>query len=208
MNKFITFICSLMVFFSTQAQYKILQINTPSITISGKELHKGDIFNDPAVIAWSNERQAMKILDMKSQLQKLIVAKEYKKVNVDNISAFLKGKKDLSSRDGADNIISLKEKTTGEFFLQDSISFSTTYPTNDRQFFFISYMHNGEEINKRVENKEGTFLITTDIFTIDGIPYEPFDTSLSVFYVDSNKDEITLITDAMVITIIKPFTDD
>lgn len=208
MKKLITLTYASIMCLSLQAQYKILQINTPTVTISGKELRKGDVFNDPAVIDWINDRQAMKVLDVKTKSQKVIIAGEYKKSNANSITSFFIGKKNLSSRDGADNLVTLKQKMTGEFFLQDTLSFNTTYSTNDRQFFFVSYMYNGEEINKRVENRDGTFFITSDIFSIDGVRHTPFDTILSVYYLDQNSDQLTLITDCMEIKVIWEFLDN
>ena len=42
--------------------FVIKVLNTPSITINGKELKVGDRFDENAVISWKSESQAMKVL--------------------------------------------------------------------------------------------------------------------------------------------------
>lgn len=196
----------LMVGLSLSAQYKIIRMNTPFIKINGKKLHNGDVFEDPSSIEWTQDRQAIKILDLKSGTQKIIVAKEYLKSKASSINSFLHGTKQLSSREGeSDNIVSLRTKMTGDFCLADTLSFVTSYPTNDNQFFYISYVYKNDEINKRIGNDDGVITITPDIYIIDGERYPSFDTTLSVYYVDGNKGQVTLITDSLRINVISGF---
>ena len=58
------------------------------------------------------------------------------------------------------------------------------------------------EINKMIPNNNGSFTISQDIFTIDGKSIPPFDTTLSVFYIDKTTGKVTLITEDMAITLI------
>ena len=64
--------------------YQIKVLNTPTITINGKELKVGDRFDDQAIITWSKESQAMRVLSddnrvytLSAKLCKEIKAKKF-----------------------------------------------------------------------------------------------------------------------------------
>ncbi|MFH2095220.1 MAG: hypothetical protein ABIJ16_05930 [Bacteroidota bacterium] len=45
------------------------------------------------------------------------------------------------------------------------------FPQNDKGYFFLRYMYNGEEINKRLSFKSDTLIIDkSELYTIDGVP--------------------------------------
>lgn len=179
--------------------YKILQLNSPSIKVNGKNLHAGDVFKAPGTISWTNPRQAMKVLDMTDMKQQMIVAGQYEKSKVADVKTFLSQMKQMSTRDGAtDNLITLRHRLSGEHYLADSLVFNTTYPTDDNHFFYVSYVdRNGDEINKLIPNDNGTFVLTRDIYTVDGVSGDPYDIDLTVFYLDDEEGTLTIVTDDM-----------
>lgn len=188
---------------SCHAQYRIVFLNTPSILIGGKSLKAGDTFSPDAPIKWNSPRQAMKVVDMASKSQRLIVAEQYEKSECNNLKSFISQTKHLSSRNGAPtNPVELRALLDGHFYLTDTLKVATAMPTDKNRFFYISYSYAGEDINKIIENRDGTFFITPDIFTIDGKPIPPFDATLSVYYLDQSNEKVTLITDSMQITLI------
>ena len=42
--------------------FKILFVNTGTIRIGGKDLERGDVFSDSDKIAWTDAKQAVKVL--------------------------------------------------------------------------------------------------------------------------------------------------
>ncbi len=185
-----------------KADFRIVFLNTPTISINGKELKVNDIFPEKSTIKWSSPKQAMKIVDTHSGNQRLVVAEQYQKSKAADIMSFIKGVKHLSSRGSANNVISLRNMVTDHFYFTDSISIPTTFKTDSEHFFYVSYDYEGEEINKRIHNKNGTFSISADIFTIDGKSIPPFDVKLSLYYLDLKSNTSTLITDDMYVTLV------
>lgn len=204
MLRVIIFVVVLMCSSALPAQtYKILMLNTPTITIGGAERRVNDTFDAKAKVEWSSPRQAMKVLDMAKASQRLIVAEQFSKSKVQTIKEYITKNNHLSTRDGRlDNPIALGRHLTDTFYLADSINVRTEMPTDSKRFFYISFIYGGEEINKRVDCSDGAFSITRDIFSIDGKAIPPFDTYLSVYYLDTAAEKLTLITDKMRVELI------
>lgn len=183
------------------ADYRIIFLNTPSIRINGRELKINDIFHPSSQVEWNSPRQAMKIADTRTGEQKLLVASQYQKSKARTIENYISGVKHLSSRGiGASNAVALRARLTDHFFFTDSLRIETGFPTDHHRFFYISYVYNGEEINKMIPNENGAFTITKDIFTIDGKAIPPFEATLTVNYLDETTGKVTLVTDSMIIT--------
>lgn len=181
-----------------EAAYRIISLNTPSISIGGKTLKKGDVFQATEKIDWSAPRQAMKVMDTESHLQKLIVKEKATSNHWNSVADYIAGERNLSSRDGnLSTIPALRAHLNREFMLMDSISVQTGLPTDSDRFFFVSYTHEGEVINKQIDNTDGRFTITPAIFSIDGSPIPPVDTVLTVYYLDNSTGALTLVADRM-----------
>ncbi|MDE5813162.1 MAG: hypothetical protein K2H72_02650 [Muribaculaceae bacterium] len=185
-----------------KADFRIVFLNTPTVSVNGKEMKVNDVFPEKSAIKWSSPKQAMKIVDTQSGKQRLIVAEQYQKSKAADVMSFIKGVKHLSSRGSANNVVTLRNMMTDHFYFTDSISFTTDFKTDRDHFFFVSYEYEGEEINKRIHNHNGTFSISGDIFTIDGKQIPQFDVILSLHYLDLKANKSTLITDGMYVTMI------
>lgn len=182
------------------ADFRIVFLNTPTVSINGKEMKVNDVFPEESTVKWNSPKQAMKVVDTQSGRQRLIVAEQYQKSKAADIMSFIKGVKHLSSRGTANNVVTLRNMVTDHFYFTDSISFPTEFKTDGNHFFYVSYDYDGEEVNKRIHNQNGTFSISGDIFTIDGKPIPPFDVRLSLYYLDLKSNQSTLITDGMYVT--------
>lgn len=188
---------------SEAVTYKIIFLNTPTVTIGGRKLAKGDTFDGNLKVTWEKDRQAMKVMDISTKLQKLIVSDKAMKNRWADVDSYISGEKKMSARGGAPaNAVELGAILNDTFYFMDAIDIKTAMPTDSQRFFYISYPYNGETINKMVENREGTFVITPEIFTIDGKAIPPFDTTLSVYYVDQEKETLTLVSDKMRVVLI------
>lgn len=195
--------------FAARADYKILFLNSPDITIGSQQLRVGDSFAPGAAIQWSQPQQAMKVLDSETGHQRLVVAEQYTRSRVDNLARFFAQTRHLSSRDGApDNPISLGAALNGTFFFTDTLEVATAMPTDADRFFYVSYVYNGEEINKLVPCNDGTFSISSEIFTIDGKAIPPFRTFLTVYYLDRTAEQVIMVTDRMEIVLLPTVLHD
>lgn len=184
------------------SSFRVLWVNAPDICIQGRTIAPGDTLASMTRLSDLKGRQVIKVLDLEDGRTKVITGHEYVKSKASSIGEFIHRTKTLSTRGEMGDIVSLRNYLTDDFCLLDTIAIHTTFPTDSQRFFFISYTYDGENINKRIENENGTFIITPSIFTIDGQSITPFDARLSVFYHNGPKNEISLITDAMDILII------
>lgn len=189
---------------SAQESYKILFLNTPHIHIGGKDCKVGDCFDGNSPIQWDNEKQAMKVLCVGTQRQSIVLAKHFKNEGSKSLTAYLVQNKHLSTRGGAKlSLVELKRYLSDTFYLIDSIRVSTTLPTDEKHFFYVAYNYKGETINKRVVCSGGSFVLDRSLFYIDNKPIDPFEATLSVFYLDEQKNECLPLTTAMYIVPIK-----
>ena len=180
--------------------FKILYVTTPSISINGKNLKAGDIFPGGATINWTSPRQAMKVLDLSTNKQTLVVAEKYKEVKSKNMASYLVAAKQLSTRRGAIiNTMELGIVLGDTHYLLDPIKIETLLPIDADRFFFASYEYNGEIINKLLPSEDNSILFDKSLYVIDGKEIEPFDLNLSVWYMDRIEGNKTIITDKMVL---------
>lgn len=155
----------------------------------------------------------MKVLDSATGRQRLVTGSEYSRAGSSDLASFFSGTRRLSSRDGApDNPVALKAMIGNDtHYFCDSLVICTAMPTDYERFFFVSYIYGGEEINKLITNDNGSFVITPDIFTVDGKPIPPFEADLALYYIDRGKGTVTLVTDTFRVAFVdfnKPLSED
>lgn len=200
-RKFILALLLTTAIISLQAQndsWRILFLNTPEIVINGQTLHRGDTFQGPGNIRWSAPRQAMKVINLSTSKQRLVVSEQFTKAQARTLEEFLRGEKSLSTRQGVlTTLTEINDYLSDTFYLADSIIVATTLPTDSTRFFYASYLYQGECINKRLYTHRGEFVITPALYTIDGTAIPPFDITLKVYYYDTSKESATLLSDRM-----------
>lgn len=179
-------------------RYKIIAMNTPSVEIGEKEFVKGDTISDIHDINWKAPREAIKVLNLATRKQELVVSENYTRYKSNSLGDYLSKTKHLSTRNGKmGNVVEIGAHLSDTFYLDDSITIETDMPTDKLRYFFISYDYGGEEINKRIPCADGDFTVSDDIFMIDGKAIRPFETTLSVYYADEEKGTVTLVSDKM-----------
>lgn len=184
--------------FVSFGQYKILYITTPEISIGGKILKVGDEFSENAPIEWTTPRQAVKVLNLSDNTQKLIVAEKYKKTDSKNLKSYLLAEQQLSTRKGvALSTLELGLVLNDTFYLLDPVMVETKLPIDGSHFFFVTFEYNGETINKKLESQEDFLIFDNSLFSIDGNPVPPGDLEMSVWYMDLENQNRTLVTDCM-----------
>lgn len=136
---FISVFCAMNVFSDT---YKILFLNTKTITIGGKALKTGDIFDDKQSIAWSSDKQAMKIQNIQSKKVKLLTAKQIE--NKSSLYDYYAKTNQLSTRgvEIYDHFDSLLEH---DLFIADSIMAKSWIDMDTNNYFFLKYNTEDEE---------------------------------------------------------------
>ena len=192
--------CVFTVLTDAQERYKILFLNMSPVEIAGRECNVNDCFDIDEKIVWKNEKQVMKVLSLSSQKQSVIAAREFSGGRHKTLSSYLVQTKRLSTREGASlPLPQLKEYLSDTFYLIDSIKVKTLLPVNESHFFYAGYEYAGEFIYKKLSSTDNDFIIDYSLFIIDGVPVRPFETPLSVYYMDNEKGESMLITDQLLL---------
>lgn len=181
--------------------YQIKVLNTPTITINGKELKEGDWFDDQAIITWSKESQAMRVLSENNRIYTLS-AKLCKEIKVKTFADFILYTKPLAAR-GNDSLTlkeALEEKFDNSFIMLDEIVINLSgieLPKNLTLYF----------ITKNNEDKKGEFIISKSTAKLKREVFNKLNLneanklSLNV-YVQIGQDEPILVTDHMDIEIL------
>lgn len=193
-------LCVVAGFAAVADDFKILYLTTPDITVGGKTLRVGDTFAGTAPISWTAPRQAMKVLNTATKKQSLVVAEKYRECKSRDMASYLVASKQLSTRRGElINTLELGVALGETHYLLDSIRVETKLPVDDNRFFFATYDYNGETINKKLVGDGNALVFDRSLYTIDGKAIEPFDVTLSVWYLDRTAGTKTLVTDKMVV---------
>lgn len=181
--------------------FKILFITTPEIMIDGKSRQKGDIITGKSKIKWTSPRQAIKVMNTRTKQQSLVVAEKYNAVKSGDLASFLASSKQMSTRKGAlINVMELGMVLNDTHYLLDSLRVESRLPVDNDHFFFATYEYGDEKINKKLHtDPDGALIFDRSLFTIDGKPIEPFDVTLSIFYMDKSAGRRTLVTDSMLL---------
>lgn len=172
--------------------YKILYINTPSVTIDDKQMHVGDIFDEGAQIKWDSEKQALKVLNVQSKKVRLFAAKQFTQSK--SIKDFYLKQNHLSTRGGEMmNEEELRECLSGHFFMLDNIEFSTVLAVDENAYFSI--VIDGKE--STLPEIEGDIVICRELFNAYNNTVK-----VSIYYNDNVENQKILITDVMEIEIL------
>lgn len=201
MTRFIIILLFTLLSLSAKADYKILFINTPSISIDGKELKVRDTFAPGATIKWSSPRQAMKVLDMRTGEKLVFMADDFRKAHAASSSDYMSylAKTRSLSTDGASaqsTFAWLASYLNDRFYLLDSLDIDTGMTTDSRHYFFITYMRGGKEVTKAVPNRNGVFSITPSTLNSGGKSAE---VRVKVYYYDKDSDKVSTVCDNMTI---------
>ncbi|MBR4572808.1 MAG: hypothetical protein IKO28_05270 [Prevotella sp.] len=182
--------------------FKVLSINHGIIYADGKKLIKGSIFDSKCKITWSDNKQIMKVVDLKSRKINILAAQLFKVGRIATVKDLLVQKRKLLSRDGVlNNSLDFARYFNRDFALMHSFSVETFYNFDRNHFLFLQYENQGETINKRLNCTEHSVQFNDSIFSIDGRPFEPVMLSTHLYYYDATNGNVTLLADKLVIHI-------
>lgn len=152
--------------------FKILFLNTPTITIGGKQKKVGDTFSDTDKITWKDAKQAMKVEVVGKKQIKLVTGGQMK--GQTTLKAYYAKSNQLSTRgseeDSLDEIFT-PDLTSNDItpdttiYLLDSLSIDMQYGTLDEEFFYIKYTDTaGVEREIKVQDENGIVTIKREMF--------------------------------------------
>ena len=187
------------------ANYKILFLNSHKIKINGQPAKIGDVFDDKSTIRWSEERQAIKVINMETNGRYLFVAKMAEGVEQTPYDILTRNKH-LSTHDENteinSNIIKLKMRIDNEYYLMDSIELPTELKIDASHYFLVTYQYGDTKLTKKLKHNNGNIVIDKSIFLIDGKKLDPRDITLSISYMEGKPENIIFIKGKIKIIVI------
>lgn len=144
--------------------FKILQMNTSSIKIGTAQCKPGDVFSDEDEIFWTNEKQAMKAMNLKTRETRLFVAKEFSRARATNVKDFFLKENHLSSRDGIYSFTSLAEKLQETVYLYDIVSINSPVELDSLSSYVVSY-GGGQKKWCTLMSTRKTFYLSRELFS-------------------------------------------
>ena len=175
---------------------KITYISQGTISVNGKQLSMGDVFESTNKIIWQDEGQVIKVKLKKSHKITRISAKTMKLRNLTTVDEMITQKQGLYSREG----ILLTHQAIQDYFsrplaMLKAVSLETGFKTDSIHFFFFKYIQNGEVINKRLVGKKDHIQFDDNIFTIDGEAFSPHTLNGNLFYYEKDTGLMTLLAE-------------
>ena len=170
----------------SQSVFKVISVNGEIVTTKSKVTLKNgiDVKSDESFNIVKPQSRAALINSEKGR----IVITEQNAGNAFNKAAFAPAMSGISSR-GVSLMTStdLKNYFSEKLLIIDRMELKISnvlFPMNSNAFFFIRYMYNGVEINKKLPCKNDTLIIDKkDLYTIDGKPIpNPDIQQMSLYY--------------------------
>ena len=138
-------------------KYKILLLNTPTITIDNRQSKVGDWFDDESVIKWENERQAMKVMSEDNH-RYTVSPTSYKESGAKKFKDYITFVKPMAHRGMSNLKEELAERLEGYHVLLDEIEFDLSdieLPTD--AIFTAKHVYDNNSMNevnlKLMDNK-------------------------------------------------------
>lgn len=144
-------------------KYKVLYVNSTGIKIETKKVVVGFVFTDKDIIVWTNDQQAMKVINLNTNRIMILAAKALKKKNASSLYEYLTSTKHLSTRD-------MKRRKTMELwqvdstlYLLDTIYISRPYMRGNDVVARMSD-DKGKTIDLPISKDSKSYVITREMF--------------------------------------------
>jgi hypothetical protein len=144
--------------------YKILQMNTPSVKIGKQVCKTGDVFPDDSPILWSNDKQAIKAMNLKTKQIKLFAAKVFNDIKAKSIKDYFLKNNHLSTRGGMVSFSDLAEELSDTIYLYDMMQVESPVKIDSLSSYQISYEHNGVKKWRTLASTDKYFFLCRELF--------------------------------------------
>lgn len=176
--------------------YKIIQMNTPSVKIGSREYRKGDVFSDDSIIIWSKEKQAIKAQNLQTKEIHLFTEPDFRTKKINTIKEYYIKKNHLSARATGLSLGDLSEQLNDTFYLLDTIRIESPIPLDSTRNYYIRYSQSNQLFEKTLPTIENYFLIVRSVFnTTDSLSDNELNAEL--FFRSQQVADDYLLTDSM-----------
>jgi hypothetical protein len=186
--------------------YKVLDMNSEDIWIGGHRVKRGMEFNDKSLVFWK-ERDAMRVINMKTKRQALMVANARNTSN-QTVYEILTSNCHLSTHKGSDNDpihVQLCRRFENEYALMDSIMVSVKGLDMPAESYIVaSYEYDGEYIIKRLDIRKGHIIFDRTLFNDGQRKLQPRDILLTIELKQDGNPLGTFVKDDIILTVLPP----
>jgi hypothetical protein len=164
----------------TANEYKVLTVQGHIIfEQTGKDMQRGDLYVTGTPLNFADVTSRAAIVNDANGRYVLSSTKGKLKV--------LPAANNVSSRSGAIlNIVDLKNHFSGRYLVLDVAKVAVgveSFPLNETSFFYLTYMHEGEEIPKKLPSEGDNIVLSAEeIFKIDGKPIPVTEKEMTLYY--------------------------
>lgn len=167
-------------------QYKVIKVDGKIVFQKTKsDMKQGDVFLPGTLLDFMTpQARAAVISSLKGRF--VLSAAEQGQTNI------LPAANNVSSRAGAlINLVDLQNHFSGKYLVIGEMKLQLgkeAFPMDDQNFFYLTYMHNDEQIRKKLSS-DGEFLILdkSEIFKVDGEPIAVTEKEMTIFYRQGNE---------------------
>jgi len=177
--------------------YKILQMNSPSVKIGNQLCKKGDVFSDEEEIFWNNDKQAFKAQNIETKEIRLFVGQDFKSKSSKSIKDYYLKTSHLSTRGSIISLSDLAEALPDTLYLCDTISIESPVSMNSNFYYYLKYDADGMKNEIPIEYENSHFFIEKGIL---GNLFKDDKISTSLYF--RMRKENFLVKDSMTIVII------
>ena len=197
MKKFFISLFSLFICLGIQADdYKILQINTSDIVISGHPRKPGYVFSDVSEIHWKTN-QAIKVQNLRTKEIMVFVGNDFKAKKSTTIKDYIFKKNQLSSRHTVLTLRDLSSVLEQTHYLVDTLRFDSPVPLDENHNFHMRYTKNGTEIDQPLPSDEDSFMIVGPMIEETNEPSNVDEVTYSVYYHSNDNIDDYAVTTGM-----------
>ncbi|MBI3135708.1 MAG: hypothetical protein HYZ14_13615 [Bacteroidetes bacterium] len=176
----------------TSNEYKVLTVQGRIVfEQTGKDMQRGDLYVTGTPLNFTTQTSRAAIVNDENGRYVLSSSKGKLKV--------LPAANNVSSRSGAIlNVVDLKNHFTGRYLVLDVAKIpvgAESFPINETSFFYLTYVHNGEEIPKKLKSDGANIILDADeIFKIDGNPIPVTEKEMTLYYKSDKTYKINTFT--------------
>lgn len=176
----------------TSNEYNVLTVQGRIVyEQTGKDMQRGDLYVTGTPLNFTTQTSRAAIVNEVNGRYVLTSSKGKLKV--------LPAANNVSSRSGAIlNVVDLKNHFTGRYLILDVARIPVgveAFPMNETKFFYLTYMHDGEEIPKKLRSEgDAIILDAEEIFKIDGKPIPVTEKEMTLYYKSDKTYKINTFT--------------
>lgn len=144
-------------------KYKVLYVNSTGIKIETKNVAVGSVFTDKDKIVWTDDQQAMKVINLNTNRVMVLAAKALKKKKASSLYEYLTSTKHLSTRDVKGRKIMEVWQIDSTLYLLDTLYISRPLMRGNNLVAKI-VDDNGKAMDLPISKDKKSYVITRDIY--------------------------------------------